>query len=104
MKKALIILGSLAIVGTGVYLWLKQPVVVINYNDKTGEGNVKLGNKTASFKAGEGVVLGSWNGYEISVQGTTGKYLFRRYGKSVESSDGITPYDNGSSYITINHI
>jgi len=104
MKKALIITGALAIAGTGLYMWVKQPVVVINFNNKTGTGDVRIGNKTASFSAMQGVMIGTWNGYKIYVKGGTGEYAFTRYGKNIESATSITPYMGGSSYLTINHL
>jgi hypothetical protein len=103
MKKALIITGVVGAVGTFFYLWQKRPKVVIDWNDKTGDGTVQIGNKRASVTKGQGVVVGTWNGYNVSLDAGTGRYLFRRYGKTIESSEGITPYDGGSSYVQINH-
>lgn len=114
MKKALIIIGSLAAVGTGVYFFSKRPKAVININDSTGSGTFSLGNKQGSFNktTAQGGVQ-TWNGYSLVVMGqkqgnsqsgSQGGYLLRRYGKVIEQTSDITPYDSGSSYVTINHI
>lgn len=103
MKKTLIIVGSLAVIGTGLYLFMKRPKAVININDSDMSGTATLGNKSGSFGQNMGIELSTRNGYTLNVAGSNG-FTLRRFGKNIESTDKITPYDKGSSNVTINHV
>lgn len=99
--KALVILGVVAIAGASAFAYFKRPKVVININDETGEGTASLGGKRLSFNKTTGGVVSTWNGYQLSVGNG---FTFSQNGKVLESTNGITPYDGGSSYVIINHV
>lgn len=101
MKKALII-GGIVVGGyIGYRIWAKQPKAAIYIADN-GTGYAVLGNKRMDFTATTGVVIPSWNGYELSASGD-GKYALRRFGKNVESGT-ITKYDGGTDRVQISRI
>jgi hypothetical protein len=98
-KKYLIIGGVVLGVGVFAMAFLKRPKgkIVIN---KDGSGTVQLGNKTASFSKDTGVVVGTWNGWELSASATS--MLLRHFGKTYHEGD-ITEYFGGTSDIEIVH-
>lgn len=108
MKTAFLVIGSLALVVGGLYLYMKQPKVVIDINDTTGEGTATMAGKSGKFDKASDVLINTWNGYRLTIGGSSTKgasiaYSFTRNGNNIESSTNITPYDNGSSYVAINH-
>ena len=99
--KTILITGIVAAIGVTAYAYLKRPKATITINDTTGEGTATLGKKSGSFTKIMGISMGTWNGYKLDVDNG---YTFSRNGKNIETTKAITPYDGGSSNVTINHI
>lgn len=104
MKTSTIVILSVSAlaVTAGVVSFLKRPKASITINDSTGEGEMQLGSKKSSFNKTLGASLSTWNGYTLSST-AGGGYMFRKSTKVLASTQSITPYDGGNSYVTINH-
>lgn len=90
---------GLALVGVVIAAYLKRPQgkIVIN---KDGSGYAEIGTQKAYFKTGQGVVLKTWNFFELSASAT--EFTFRRF-NTVFSSGGINQFTGGNSDIKIIH-
>jgi hypothetical protein len=98
MKKSVVI-TSLAVVGIATfgYLYMKRPKGTILIN-ADGSGVIKLGNKSANFEKGNGAVIKTWNGWQLS--GSASNRALSRFGKTYEEG-AITEFDLGTSNIEI---
>lgn len=106
MKAKAIILSlvGIGLVYAGYRVWAKAPKAEIEIDDETGKGVARLGNSKMDFDNQVAAVLKSWNGYELVVGGPQKKYALTRNGKNISSAETITPYDGGSSWVTIKHV
>lgn len=104
MKKVLIISGIVVVAGVaGFYFYNKMPKAVININDASEAGTIEIGSKSGTFTKTMAPSMRTWNGWELNMT-SGGGYMLRHNGKVYASATAITPYDNGSSYVTINHV
>jgi hypothetical protein len=63
-----------------------------------GSGTLKLGNKSANFEKGNGAVIKTWNGWQLS--GSASNRALSRFGKTYEEGE-ITESNLGTSNIEI---
>lgn len=96
-KKYLTIGGFILGLGAFSMVFLKRPKGKIIIN-KDGTGTVQLGNKTANFSKGEGVVVGTWNGWKLSASASS--ILLSHFGKTYEQGE-LTEYSKGSSNVEV---
>ena len=100
MKKHIVITSAIVLtIGTLGYFYMKKPKGTIIINSD-GSGTAKLGNKIANFEKDTGVVLKTWNGWELSAGASS--MTLRHFGKTYEQGD-ITQYMGGSSNVEIIH-
>ena len=99
MNKKYLIGGLVLGLGTFTVLFVKRPKGKIIINPD-GSGTAQLGSKTSNFSKDMGVVLKTWNGWELSASSTN--MVLRHFGKAVEKGD-IAPCYGGSSNVEIIH-
>lgn len=81
MKNKLLLISGLAAVGFLLYAAYQPDFTMDSYTD--GTGIVHFGNKIVPFKKGETVNLKTWNGFELTVDGTTRSYSLKRFGQTI---------------------
>lgn len=98
MKKDALVISLIGLgLGTLGYFYTRRPKGTVTINPD-GSGTIKLGNKSADFEKGMGVVVKTWNGWELS--GSATGILLRHYGKIYEQG-GITQFYGGSTNVQV---
>lgn len=98
MNNKILIGGIIAIPLVSIFvMYLKTPKAKILIN-KDGSGLAILGSKSANFPIGQGVVLRTWNGWQLSA--SSSNFSLKKMNK-VYTSGTIGEYGNVNPYIEI---